>query len=231
MCQHQSLELNLPDGINLAVDANEEDFLDDEPEVESEDNDNDLSTEAGGLTEIPSVPSLQGRNDDDEEVQFNQARQAGMWVTPDQLGQMVEKLVDQKLKQRQNDTPEKSDRQNMVQTTPVRSGMPVTNQVKSPSDTTLYRPALTKRQTLPVQTGNESNLMISKIADFVDAIRVQQDYGTGAGSDRINIDNSAGDNNRAAGEEDIQLNRSLHDEDQEVIEAQEAWRLKSTKQH
>ena len=64
-------QLNLPDGINLAVDANEEDFLDDEPEVESEDNDNDLSTEAGGLTEIPSVPSPQGRDADDEEVQFN----------------------------------------------------------------------------------------------------------------------------------------------------------------
>ena len=143
-----------------------------------------------------------------------------MWVTPDQLGQIVEKLVDQKLKERQSVTPEKSDRCNVVQTTPVRSGMPVNNQVKSPSDTTLCRPALMKRQVIPVQAGNESNLMISKIADFVDAMRVQQDNVTGAGSDGINRDNSTGDSNRETGEEDRQLNRSLRDEDQDVIEAQ-----------
>ena len=48
--------------------------------------------------------------------------------------------------------------------------------VKSPSDTTLYRPALRKEQT------NYTNNLINKISDFVDSIRMESSQGEDSGN-------------------------------------------------
>ena len=89
---------------------------------------------------------------------------------------MVERLLDQKLKNRQQTDSSNMQGRPIVDSTPKRgianclSGANNLINVKSPSDTTVYRPALQCRGQV-----NDSNqaVMMQQITNFVDLMHVE----------------------------------------------------------
>ena len=104
-----------------------------------------------------------------------------------EVRQMIDELLDQKIQQitpqqlqqmqKNNNSTTRKEGENFISNKTSRTVRPVRegNLIKSPSDTTLYRPVFGKVVKVPVsQKPNDHDMMIQKISNLVDAVRMEQ---------------------------------------------------------
>ena len=139
-----------PDGLAVAVDASEDDFPESEPESEGEIPSNDSPTQQD--REQSPHSSENGNSDSDEETEVILARRklAKKISRDPKLHRAFDSMVEDEIQTRGN--------------TPIQRRSPL---VKSPSDTTLYTPALRKVK--------ETSDVINQISNFVDEMRIEED--------------------------------------------------------
>ena len=181
------------DGINVTIHASgdefEEERSDDEDYYDREDGELDGQTDDDELVQIQPVPNVNMPNT--QELGNREAIKRKLSNDPYIQG-ILSELVDEKIENQASGGGNKQTNRTPVRT-PIRDksksnstqkqGVTNTNIIKSPSDTTLYTPALKK--------GIDKLNLIDRISDFVEGIRLET---TGSnGGQRSLIDNRRDD--------------------------------------
>ena len=166
-----AMGLDMDDGIQVNVNPMEDDFRTTDEEEIADDNDSEFSE----VVIMPSKKCAPPTNDEiTEEVQHwksNPAVKQFFWeMFADEFKEREDALIQTVADKVSKDSQEKQQSQQLPRgNVPGVADRPRLETVKSPSDTTIYRPAY--------KAQDDSDRIINKISNFVEGIRIESSVG------------------------------------------------------
>ena len=175
------------DGVEVNADIRPSDdeynCSEDEDDVESDTKEGEIPST---ITNAVDDEAISDGEPDNEVVLTDKKNNLRVQLKRDpQLREMFKELVDERIEKLTGNTVKGNSKNNGVEVvareqskaeTPIRNKSPV---IKSPSDTTIYTPALKK--------GREQDNLINKISNFVESIRLESQRNSPAEQDTRNV--------------------------------------------
>ena len=169
------------DGIEVSVHASEDEFQESDEDLPIQNDEDALNDPQTVQTESPAVQGPSVSNVNEEQVEDVAANKMNPWqLTNPEWMQMMNEMVQEGIKKGIETINKQRTQGNIARGTPgketgVQSHENSRRMVKSPSDTTLYTPAVRK-------TTTPDNGVIDRISNFVENIQIQ----TAAATNREN---------------------------------------------